>query len=134
MEPTSRPLLHRGWTFVCGGYIVLLIGISITAYLNLLLSQLDRIPHYDTFGHFFLLGIAAYLAHRALRKRAWRIRKVSIPIGLLSIAAFVFVDEALQALSPARTVSLSDVVASLLGMLCFYVVGEAIDAWVRSRI
>ena len=99
MEPTSRPLLHRGWTIVCGGYIVLLVIISVTAYLNLLPSQLDRIPHYDTFGHFFLLGIAAYLAHRALRKRAWRFRKFSIPIGLLSIAAFVFVDEALQALS-----------------------------------
>ena len=132
MEPTSRPLFHRGWSVACGSYLIILIAISATAYLNLLPAQLDRIPHYDTFGHFFLLGIAAYLTHRALRKRSLTLGVLPIPLGLLFIVAFVVVDESLQALSPARTVSLSDVVASVLGILVFYGIGEAIDAWCQS--
>ena len=56
------------WVIVCAVYLLVLAIIVALAYLRLIPTELGLIPMYDTIGHFVLMGSAAYLAHRALKR------------------------------------------------------------------
>jgi VanZ family protein len=67
--------------------------------------------------HFFLLGAASYLSHRALGGRA--LAALPIPLGPLIVAAVAVADECTQALVPWRNFSALDMIANLAGVLLF---------------
>ncbi|OLP20007.1 hypothetical protein BST81_02740 [Leptolyngbya sp. 'hensonii'] len=113
-------LASYGWVITCIAYCGLLLGICAFAYLGILPTQLAQIPFYDTIGHFVLLGLASYFIHQALNHRRVRLFSLSLPLGPLLVGLFATSDETIQALSPQRTFSLTDLAASLLGILCFY--------------
>lgn len=54
------------------------MSISLSAYLKIITTEISQFPHYDTFLHFLLLGIAAYLSHLALNKRKIQILTISL--------------------------------------------------------
>ena len=120
MTRKPAPWFNPHWAIAFGVYLLVLIVISASAYLQVLPTQLAAIPSYDILGHFFLLGIASYLSHLALRGRALNIGRCTLPLGPTLIVLIVIVDETLQGLSPNRTVSITDVAASFSGILLFY--------------
>jgi hypothetical protein len=121
--------INLRWAIALASYFVLLVLISVSAYRSNLPAVLDRIPHYDFFGHFFLIGFAAYLTHRALNRQRLLWGWLRLPIGPMAIASLTVFDELFQGLSPARTMSIIDFGANVLGILTFY----GLDCWLRLR-
>jgi polysaccharide biosynthesis protein VpsQ len=114
---TSNP--HHRWVVGFWGYIAILLAISLSAYMGWLRIQALQIPYLDTAMHFFLLGIASYLSHRALRGRRVPIGTLRIPLGPLLVGACAMADELLQMYFPSRTFSLLDMSANLSGIILF---------------
>lgn len=105
-------------------YALILFIIIYSAYTKNLPSYLGRIPHYDTMGHFVLYGLATYLGHRVFQKRKIPFWKYSLPLFPTLFTVFTLVEECLQSLSPNRTLSLLDLVASFIGIGFAYWVVE----------
>ena len=114
--------LNRNWVIAFGLYFLVLLTIIGLAYWGILPVKVSAIPFYDTIGHFILLGSASYLGHKALGRQMITIWlfPFALPLAPLIISAFAAVDESLQALSPLRTSSLSDMTANLVGIWAFY--------------
>jgi polysaccharide biosynthesis protein VpsQ len=126
------PWFDPHWAIAFGVYLLVLTVISVSAYLGMLPTQLAAIPSYDTLGHFFLLGIASYLSHLALRGRTLNISRCTLPLGPALMVLVVIVDETLQGFSPNRSVSITDVAASFSGILLFYRLARAQTLLSRS--
>ena len=114
--------LNRNWVIAFTIYFVVLLTIIGLAYRGILPVKLSAIPFYDTLGHFFLLGSASYLGHKALGGKMIKFWPFpfSVPLAPIAVTVFAVVDESLQGLSPLRTSSLSDMTANLLGIWVFY--------------
>jgi hypothetical protein len=82
-----------------------------------------RLPWYDKIGHFYLLGMLAYLAHRATKRFSLEIvvskTPISLPPAALFVTLIVIIEEFLQALSPYRTFSLVDLGFGFAGIFFF---------------
>jgi|JI8StandDraft_2_1071088.scaffolds.fasta_scaffold12877_4 hypothetical protein len=96
----------------------LLFGLILwLAYTRNLPSFLGAIPNYDIPGHIILYAIASYLGHRGSRWKTVRAFGRSIPLFPMGFTVWTVLEECLQALSPNRTFSASDLIASLLGIV-----------------
>jgi VanZ family protein len=118
--------LNRNWVIAFGLYFLVLLTIIGLAYWGILPVKVSAIPFYDTIGHFILLGSASYLGHKALggqMSTIW-LFPFALPVAPLIISVFAAVDESLQALSPLRTSTLSDMTANLVGIWAFYVLAR----------
>ncbi len=125
----SRPV-NRRWAIALVAYLSLIIGIAVIAYQNALPTHiLNRIPCYDLIGHFFLMGMAAYLTHRTLQRRRIFLFSISLPMGPTVIGLMTVLDEMMQSFSPVRTMSWLDFLANVAGILTFY----AIDRHLHER-
>jgi len=120
---------NRHWTKVLAGYLTILAGIDLSAYLGILPTKIAAIPYYDTFGHLFLIGFAGFLLHRAMARRTLSIAGMAVPVGLAVIAVLAGVEELLQLLSPLREASFGDYGADLVGLSLF----GLLDAWLARR-
>jgi hypothetical protein len=118
-------LAQKKWQVAAGLYFLLLLTIVLLADTgNLPVELLSKIPHYDTAGHFILYGIASFLSHRAINRRMLVIFNFPLPLGPLIFSIVTIIEEMLQELLPNRTFSLTDMGASLLGIVLFYWLGE----------
>ena len=115
--------LNRNWIIAFGLYFIILLTIIILADRGILPVKLAAIPFFDTLGHFILLGSASYLGHKALGGQMMKVWPftVTVPLAPIVITVFAIADESLQAFSPLRTSSLSDMTANLVGIWLFYV-------------
>jgi hypothetical protein len=118
--------LNRNWVIAFGLYFLVLLTIIGLAYGGILPVKVSAIPFYDTIGHFILLGSASYLGHKALGGQMITIWlfPFALPVAPLIISVFAAADESLQALSPLRTSTLSDMTANLMGIWAFYVLAR----------
>lgn len=113
----SQPSSSR-WMQWLGLLYGLLFGLILwLAYTRNLPSFLGAIPNYDIPGHIILYAIASYLGHRGSRWKTGRAFGRSIPLFPMGFTVWTVVEECLQALSPNRTFSASDLIASLLGIV-----------------
>lgn len=120
----------RSFAVLLVAYLVVLAGIDLAAYLSVIPTKLHMIPLYDTVGHFVLLGLAGFLLHRALGRRAWRVLGIPLPVGPMLVVLGAAAEETLQVLSPVREACLSDFLADVVGIALFC----AIDAvWCARR-
>lgn len=127
MKPSIKKYFSKKWAIACSCYLAVLLAIMLFADLGMLpVQELSKIPNYDIIGHFFLYGIASYLSHRALAKRAIGIIGYPFPLGPTIFSIFTVFEELLQQILPHRTFSLLDLGASLLGIVVFYGIGEFI--------
>jgi hypothetical protein len=110
---------RRHWVLAFYGYLGILFAISLSAYMRWLQADALQIPYVDTAMHFFLLGIASYLSHRALGGRQMALGRLQIPLGPLVVGAFAATEECLQRFFPSRTFSLLDLSANLSGVIVF---------------
>jgi len=121
---------NKGWIIAFWLYFLLLVFISVSAYLKILPPELTN---YDKLGHFILIGIAGFLSHQALGRRTIATPVVKIPLGPLLVMVFSLIDEYLQMLSPARSFSLTDLGANWIGIWVFYWVGEKVRQYLRDN-
>lgn len=121
---------NKGWIIAFWLYFLLLVFISVSAYLKILPPE---VSNYDKLGHFILLGIAGFLSHQALGRRTIATRGVKIPLGPLLVTVFSLIDEYLQMLSPARSFSLTDLAANWIGIWFFYFVGEKVRQYLNNN-
>lgn len=121
---------NKGWIIAFWLYFLLLVGITVSAYLRILPPQLTA---HDKLGHFILLGIASLLSHQALGKRTIATPVVKIPLGPVLITILAFIDENLQVLSPARSYSMTDLGANLIGIWVFYWIGEQVRKYLNDK-
>lgn len=108
-------------------YLFLLALIILQAYRGRIPAVIAMIPHYDTIGHTVLLGLGAYLLHRALNRRMFRVGPLQLPLGPALILLVAALEEALQMLSPLRTTSLVDLSADVLGISCAYLLDRLVQ-------
>lgn len=95
------------------------MAISLSAYLKVIPSEIPKFPYYDTFMHFLLLGIAAYLSHLAFNKPKIQILNISVPLAPIIVFLFCILDEIIQMFVPNRTADLVDLAADLCGIILF---------------
>jgi len=104
-------------------FSLLIISIVIGANMDQFsdrLKQLYDFPGGDKTGHFFLFGILSFLLNRSalvLFPKQNSARLILIVSLLLSI--LIGLEEWSQSLFPARTMSLTDLIASYAGVLGF---------------
>ncbi|MGB7444821.1 MAG: hypothetical protein WA919_27450 [Coleofasciculaceae cyanobacterium] len=114
--------LNKFWAIVFVAYFLMLLTISLLAYLGVLPTQIAAIPYYDKALHFILVGSSSYIGQKALGGWGLKINTLPfiIPLMPISITVFAAVDESLQILSPIRSFSLLDMSANLMGIWFFY--------------
>lgn len=125
---------HVRWQIAFAVYMMMLLTIFVLAYMELIPVQLAYLPMYDTAGHFILLGIASYLAHRALNRKMISLVLVRFPLGPLMISLFIMMEECFQSLSPYRTTSWSDMISNLSGIIFAYLLDRVIVWWKKRQI
>jgi hypothetical protein len=108
------------WVGIFWSYIGILLVILFLAYTGMIPVEIAAVPAYDTVGHFVLLGLAAYLGHRASGRLTVTVVRLRLPLVPLLVALVAVFEEALQGLSPYRTQSLTDLAADMCGILFFY--------------
>jgi polysaccharide biosynthesis protein VpsQ len=123
---------RRRWRAAFAAYLVIIFGISASAYLRLIPPGIITLPYFDTGMHFFLLGAASYLSHRALGGRAIALGALHLPLGPLVVAAVAVTDECVQALVPWRNFSALDMIANLAGVLIFGALAELSERTTRA--
>ena len=99
--------------------VAVVIGAN-TGQLPRLLERLYRFPSGDKAGHFILFGLLSFLLNKSalalFPKRSPA--RVILTISLL-LAVLIGLEEWSQSLFPARTMSLTDLLASYAGVVVF---------------
>lgn len=113
---------ERGWIVGLWLYTAFLVLFALAAYLNIALLPRSwlALPHFDTVGHFVLLGSAGYLAYRASGRRMVRLVGLALPLGPLVVALLATLEEVLQVFARFRTASPTDLGADLCGIVVLY--------------
>ncbi len=113
----NNQYLKHIWKYIFIFYILILLFISIAAYLRIIPNEIKQFPHYDTLLHFILLGFASYFAHQAFnRKYIWKY----IPLGPVIILLLAIAEESSQMFSDVRFFCFSDLLANISGIVFFY--------------
>ena len=108
--------MGRRWIVLTALFTLFLLWILVLAYTGRIPGAVVAIPFYDTLGHFFLIGGAAYLAHRATGRASVTLLGRSLPLGPLIVAILALGEEGLQIFSSQRTLSATDAAADLAGI------------------
>ncbi|MDI9639555.1 VanZ family protein [Oscillatoria amoena NRMC-F 0135] len=121
---------NRGWIIGFWLYFLLLVLISVGAYLQALPENLTQ---QDKLGHFILLGLAGFLGHQALGRRSISVLRVMLPLGPSLATVFSTIDEFLQLLSTTRSFDLVDLWSNWIGIWLFYAVAETAQQILKKR-
>ncbi len=124
--PSPPPEPSRRWAAVSLiAFALFFLGVVIVAdrgeMPDLVKDLIYDVPLGDKVAHFLSMGLWAFLADVACRRWRWR----GWPMGSAVVGVLVVIEELTQALFPARTFSIEDLVASLLGV--------AAGAWLAAR-
>jgi polysaccharide biosynthesis protein VpsQ len=118
IKPVSIKILTVCYVCVLAG-IIFVADIKSTRYV---LSFVGSIPFGDKLGHFFLIGIFAFLLNLSLScRKVWRVL-----IGSLSVFAIVTLEEFSQIFIRGRSFDLTDLIADFLGILIFGKLAEIV--------
>jgi len=107
-------------TFAFALFIIAIIVSADTETLPFLVRWLFDVPGADKLGHFILYGILAFLVNKSALTLfpKQNPKRLILTVSLL-LALLVGLEEWSQALFPARTMSLSDLLASYVGVALF---------------
>jgi polysaccharide biosynthesis protein VpsQ len=100
-------------------FILFVIFTADTGILPRLITFMYAFPNGDKVGHFFLLGFLAFLVNLSLEGKTVGILAMHIQLGSLLVAGLSNVEEFSQSFFPARSASLLDLIASLIGIAFF---------------
>lgn len=88
----------------------------------------SRIPHFDTLGHFMLLGTLSLLVNLGFTSNRVRLLRLPLLKSCLILAAIITLEEISQIFLAHRSFDLTDLSANYLGIFLFGEVGAAIKA------
>lgn len=100
-------------------FIVTITVLADLDHHGLLFDAIRNTPQGDKVCHFSFFGMFAFLVHRALGLRTWRILGANVPVGPLGVFVFASVEELSQRFFPARTLDLGDWLADVGGIALF---------------
>jgi hypothetical protein len=121
----ERGQMQWRWLAVSGVMLIVILGITVSADLQLLPLFLLRGPITDKLGHFVLFGFLALLLHFAFGFRLLRFLGVSIPLALIAVMGFCLADELHQSFTFNRTANPLDLLADFAGAVFFiYLAGR----------
>ncbi len=90
------------------------------AYLDILPWHLLQWPFADKILHFLLFGVITFWFSIWLGPQMIQWRGLSLPLAVLIPFSFAILEEGLQYFSSVRTLSLSDLLSNLAGMIFFW--------------
>ncbi len=111
-------------------FVALVIFLANRGIAGKIFGWLYNYPNGDKVGHFFLMGLLAFLASLGFPTTRARLLRINLPKSSLIIAALVAIEEMTQLFSPGRTASFLDLAASLAGILLF---GE-LGAYLKTKL
>ena len=121
--------------------LILLLAFSASLIFVILLRNFDSgssffslfisIPYYDKLGHFFLMGILAFLAVVTITPLFPKKSAKSTVIILGVVLTLIALEEYSQIFIPTRTFSLKDFACDLLGVLSFGYLGHSLAIKMR---
>jgi hypothetical protein len=109
--------------------LALVALISTLAYLRLLPGRLLAVRGFDKVSHLVLFGLLALFFDLWLRGRNLRLGRLPLPLAPSVLFVAAACEEALQALSPARTAELLDLTCDTIGM----VLATVLSRWLLRR-
>jgi len=115
---------RKVWLIIALLYSLIFVITVITADFGMLnLGIIEKIPYYDLFGHFIVYGMGSVISYHASGKRKINLL-FRLPLAPFLFSLFTIIEEILQKLVPSRTFSYADIVASLAGIVLFYLISE----------
>ena len=121
LAPSSH--LSR-WRWLLWPQLAIVFVVSEMAYLRILPPYIFAFPYMDKLIHFLLFGALAFWLNLWLRGRTIQMGTWAIPLTLVILFTFATVEESSQALSPNRTLSWSDLLSNLSGLVAFWWVSQ----------
>ncbi len=115
-------------------FILLIIIAADTGILPKILTMLYVFPNGDKAGHFFLLGIMAFLLNLSMEGKTIGLGSLKIPLGSLLVASLATIEEISQSFFPARSASLEDLFFSYLGIVVFTVLSVIVLKRIGKRV
>lgn len=101
-------------------FLLFIIGTIIAANLGQLGSTFafaQKIPYFDKFGHFVLMGGLAFLAMIAFVPRMEGTQRKSTTKVIIILLTVIALEEASQHFIPSRTFSVADFLFGVIGVL-----------------
>lgn len=128
----QSPHMKRAAWFSIAAVVALTIALDLRLA-PWLLQVVKQVPGRDITGHFVLFGALSLLVNLAFARSRFRGRELGVPscTGLLLLA--VSAEEASQKLIPRRDFSMTDLGASVIGVLIFAAIAWGILAYYSSR-
>ncbi len=130
----SQATGFQKWRWFLWLQIAIVIILTQMSYLDLPPDHKFAFKHTDKIAHFFLFGAVTFWLNIWLNGRRKSILQVNIPIAILLPFVLAFIEEAVQFFSPYRTLSLTDLLSDLAGMLCFWWLSEKLLKYWKANI
>ncbi len=127
MKNTINPRISSLFLFLSfASFLVVLIFLRNNNLATSFFRLVSHIPHYDKIGHFFLMGILAYLAVISLIPILPYPKSKSTPIVLGILLTIIALEECSQIFIPTRSFSLADFACDVLGVASFGFYGHLV--------
>ena len=122
------------WNYGLGVHLSVVTTISLLAYLNILPTTYKFIPHADLAGHLVLVGLLAFFLDGVLGFHPlFSGRLAFLRVAPVLVIALSGLEELAQSFSPYRTVSVSDFLADVLGIvLCSWLAKYLVERYGSS--
>ncbi len=101
---------------------------------NLILDIVEGIPNGDKIGHFFVMGILAYLVNMLLECKRFKLGPLYILKGSLIVGICVLLEELTHIFTRTRTFSYYDLLSDFLGILAFSILAVKTYPFISSML
>lgn len=112
------------WRWLLWPQIAVAFVVTQMAYLNILPYHLLTWPLADKALHFLLFGLVAFWLNLWLKGGTVQLKDWAIPLAILLPLSIALLEEGVQHFSPFRTLSLSDLLSDLLGLIFFWWISQ----------
>ena len=116
LKRTDRLDLLRCATALMALGIVLIIGLANRGFNEGVLAAMRSVPDLDKLLHFLLFGFMAYLLNASYPARSVVVKGRHLLFGSVVVMLFCIAEECSQIMFEARTFSLADLGADMLGI------------------
>lgn len=108
--------------------IMLIVLASTLAYLHVLPRFVAEIPYFDKVLHFSIFGTLTLAILLTWGDRRFKLGPLSLPLAVFIPLAFAGLEEALQGLSPYRSLDIWDFICDAAGMSLGWLLGHRLAA------
>lgn len=107
------------FTLIFSLFVIALVVLADRGEIDNYMGFLIDLPYADKVGHFFLIGLLAFLVNLCLAAKTFSVRGWRFLVGSAWVTAIVSAEELSQGFIPSRTLSLGDWLADIAGIILF---------------